>query len=310
MALLPAYAVDGGTLPAQMLRMVAYNLSGGANGVATPDDLKVYPLSTPGAGVTVNAGGALMKTRFTGASAQQTYAAMNDSAVTVNVPATDASGGRTDYLILRVNDPDYTGQTPADPLTALYCSFERVGSLSGLAYPYVPLARIDLPASTGAVTAGHITDLRRVALPKRARDIVMTYAESGVFDDLDGTGGGFADWPETAAVDVHIPEWATKAIVRADILEAIHRDGDADGQMVLQWGAQPAYTDARRWDEVWAGSTSRVDHTVVAGINIPEDYRGTSKPLRVRARRLNGSGYLRADGNTQVVYDIEFIEEA
>src|SRR5690606_8349644 len=112
MALLPAYAVDGGTLPAEMLRMVAYNLSGGANGIAQPGDLRVTPLPTPGGGVMIAPGGALMRTRFAGASAQQTYAAMNDSSEMLTIPATDSGGSRTDYIILRIDDPDYTGQEP------------------------------------------------------------------------------------------------------------------------------------------------------------------------------------------------------
>lgn len=307
MALLPAYAVDGGRVPAQMLRMVAWAATNGANGVVQAEDLKVVPLATPGGAVQIMPGGALLTMRFPGTSQQQTYAVVNDAATTLTIPATGSGSGRTDYVIVRIDDPNFGGQTPPDPLTALYCEFARVTSVTNLPYPHVVLARIDIPASTGTITAGMITDMRKVAIPRRER--MQRFANASGTQDV--TSSTFIDWPTQANIQVEIPSWATKALVRADVLEALHTgNANTDGEFVLMLGSQPAYTDARRYDEVWSGSTARVDEPIAAAFNIPASMRGTTANLRIRARRLNGSGYLRADAYTQVIYDIEFLEEA
>lgn len=307
MALLPAYAVDGGRVPARMLRTVAWAATSGANGIVQPGDLKVVPLATPGAGVQIMPGGALLTMRYTAATPQQTYAVVNDAAETLAIPATGSGSGRTDYIILRVDDPEFGGQQPPDPLTATYARFERVSSITNLPYPHVVLARIQIPASTATITAGMIFDLRRVAVPRRERSLRLL----NVTDPLNLTSSSFINWPSESAIQVRIPEWATHAQIRADVLEALHTgNADTDGELVLMLGSIPAYTDARRFDEVWSGSTARVDEPVVSLFEIPENVRGTTQNLRVRARRLNGSGYLRADAYTQVVYDIEFTEEA
>ena len=322
MALLPAYAVDGGTLPAQMLRMVAYNLSGGANGVATPDDLKVEALPTPGAAVTVAPGGALLRTRFTGASAQQTYAVMNDAALTVNVPATDSNGPRTDYLILKISDPDYDGQTPADPLTATYCSLERVGSLAGLAFPYVPLAKITLPASTSTVGAGHITDLREVANPRTKTEWRVLAIPSGEQETLTDTSG-YPDgdtFPQAATDNwgpIDIPEWATRAKISMTWAGVILPAGSVTGHVWVQVGmtANPdkVSTRATAFDSPGATNASRATLIAADEIDIPDSMRGTGQrfyPFATLNSVSSDSARPRLSMSSAMLLQVEFAEAA
>lgn len=304
MALLPALAVDGARVPGSMLRMFAWVATSGAAGVVTPEDFKVSALPTPGGAVSINAGGAVIPTRFGNATKQQSYIVANDQAFNLTVPAAGAAG-RTDYVIVTISDPEYTGQVPTDPLDALYCEVVRVSSLPA-GVPYLALARINMPANTATITDAMITDMREVAVPRRQRDTL----ERVVTSPQNLTGTTYVDFPSQSSIQVSIPEWASKAIIRCDLLETITQTNNVDGEMVLMLGNQPAYTNARRFDEVWAGSTARQDHTIVASFTIPQAMRGTSQPLRIRARKIGGSGLLRADTYTQVIYDVEFLEIA
>lgn len=302
MALLPAAFIDGGRVPASMLRMLSYVSTGGREGVVAPLDFKVQALPTPAGAVSINAGGAIIPTRFGNSTQQQSYAVANDQAFNLTITASGA-GGRTDYVILRISDPQYSGQVPADPQNALYCEVVTVSALP-TTYPYIALAKIVLPASTATVTNAMITDLRKLVQPRSER---VTY-DKNISASQDLNGSAFVDFPATAALSVAVPSWATKAIIRCDLLETLVMTASSDGEMVLMLGNQPAYSSARRYDEVYGGSSARVDHTIISTFTIPEALRGTNQSLRIRARRLNGTGILRSDANSQVFYDVEFIE--
>lgn len=289
-----------------MLRMGSWVATSGAAGVVTATDFKVQALPTPGAAVTINAGGAVIPTRYGNSTTQQSYTVANDQAFNLSIAATGAAG-RTEYVIIKIEDPQYAGQAPENPLDALYCDVVTVATLP-TTYPYLALARLNIPANTSTITNSMITDLRKIAVPRRQRDTVIATTTAGQHHDL--TSSAFIDFPNGTAVNVEIPSWASKAIIRADLLETYTMTASIDGQMVLMLGNQPAYTTGRRFDEVWTGETQRQDHGIVAAFTIPASMRGTTQNLRIRARRLNGTGALRADGHTQVVWDIEFIEEA
>lgn len=94
----------------------------------------------------------------------------------VAIAATGSAGGRSDLIVAQVEDPNMAGepwQTPTNPAVGPYI-FTRVipnvpagtTSLRPLGYSgrsAIVLARVDLPASTGTVTASMITDLRELA---------------------------------------------------------------------------------------------------------------------------------------------------
>jgi hypothetical protein len=209
---------------------------------------------------------------------------------------------------LKVSDPQYSGQVPEDPENAIYAEVMRGTSVSGLG-PYILLAKIVMPANATTVTSAMITDLRSVAQPRRERNTSIVDIGATTYDLTSAT---FVDWPGAngGAASFPVPEWATKAIVRCDILEVLVRTANNDGELVLTFGGQPAYTTARRYDEIYNGATSRVDQVIVAEFAIPEAMRGTAQTIKVRARRKAGTGSLRSDAYTTVVWDVEFIEDA
>lgn len=314
MALLPAYAVDGGRVPAEMARRATYALSAGANGVVGVDDLKVSPLPTAGPGVQVSRGGAVVAMRAAGAHQYESYVIAQDSATNVSIPATGGSA-RTDYIIARVTDWHFTGDAaPADPLNALYWELARVSTLTGISQPYVPLARINMPANQSAVTAGMITDLRNVAIPRRERHVMTRRINSGEVDRLTTIGGTGESWPDAAHVDLMVPSWATHVNVVAIFAQVEIPAGITfDGAVYWALGTtDPAYIrtqDVRVTIDNSNGSKTRETLVAAGTARIPEVMRGKAWRSHTRGHRISGSA-IEFTGGSASVMDVEFVERA
>ena len=316
MALTPAYAVDGGRVPAQMLRMMAWAATGGGNGIVRPGDLKVTALATPGGSVNIGAGGALAVTRYSGASGAQTYAAYNDATAALAIPATGSGAGRTDYIILRVDDWHFDGsQAPADPLAALYCSFQRVSALP-TTYPYVPLAKITIPASTGTITNAMITDLRVMARPRRQRVLLATPTIASGTETLSSTSREY--FPNQGGQKlVDIPDWATRVAIRADWIQVVMAAGNVQGAVWVGFGDWDGTkfeveTQTFGFDNVQAANASRATVTAADELVIPAKYRGRSNVTFQMWARRNGTGNvgLKIDQWSGACLDLEFKEVA
>lgn len=319
-----AYAIDGGRLPASMLRMLAYIATSGATGIVTPNDLRVSALPTPGGGVQIGPGGAVIATNFSGSTTQQSYAVANDGTVTLNIPAT-AIAIRTYNVIVRIDDPEYGGQTPANPLEATYCSPEAIMDISNLPYPFVHLARVRMPAETATITEDMITDVRKVAIPRRERHL-RTYNLITADGDhyLTNTSNG-QNWPflEISHWTVDIPQWATRANIVATWGGVRVRSSPAAG---YTW-ARIGYSDGinqggvRTQDQAFdlTNATSNTGWTRETWTNgddiyIPGSLRGTNQPLRLLGRRIDSntvtSNAPLLTGTSSIMLDVEFYETA
>ena len=283
MALLPAFAVDGGRGPASMFRGMLWASTSGATGVVQAGDLRVTPLSTPGTAVNVGPGGALAASRYTGASRAETYGVVNDATVQLAIPATGSSGGRTDYIILKIDDWHFSGGSqPADPLAATYCSVVRVSSLSGINHPYVPLAKLTIPASTGTITNAMIKDLREVALPRTQRVLRPNAIVASETETLTSkTGEYFPNAGGTQMVD--IPSWATRVKIRADWLMVKIPKGKVRGNIWVgfgdwngsRWGGPATQSQEFTFtDTDQSPGDTRQTWTVVDDLYIPSNLRG------------------------------------
>lgn len=295
MALLPAYAVDGGRGPAFMFRTALWASTSGANGIVLPWDLRVSALATPGGSVNVGPGGALISAYSTSSRAQS-YAVYNDATMQVAIPATGSGAGRTDYLILRVDDWHYTGaQAPANPLDALYCSVQRVSSLTGITYPYVPLAKIVIPASTGTITNAMITDLRQVAVPMQHRVLRVNATLKPETETLTSTNREY--FPNAGGQQlVDIPSWATRVVVRADWLSLYLPAGNSTGNVWVgfgDWDGTKFDIESRRfaYNNPQSGGDVRTAVTVVDDLYVPAKYRGrTNVTFQMWGQRTAGTG--------------------
>lgn len=174
------------------IRLLSYGLTTGTQGVIGNTDLQVRALGTPGNQVQVMPGAFNVLARHLG-GAYESYAGKIRVAETSQpISPTTSSGGRSDLVILRVENPYVSGsgawEEPADPVEGPY-AFVRViegvpnttydvrqlTSIGGDTWSAITLARIDRPASTGVVTsaAGVIRDLRSLASLGGTRTVIV-----------------------------------------------------------------------------------------------------------------------------------------
>lgn len=316
MTLSPAWAVDGGRVPASVARMLAWAATNGSNGVVQATDLAVTALPVPDGAVNVAPGGALMVNRFGGLAQAQTYVTANDATVQVTIPAT-SSTPRTDYLILRVDDWHFdSSQQPENPLDAPYCSLQRVTSLTGIAYPHVALAKITIPASTGTITPAMITDLRQVANPRTQRVLrvnAMITSESEVLrsktQEYFPNAGG--------AQVITIPTWATRVKIRSDWMATLMPSGDCRGRLWVSfgdwngttWGDSTTRTQDFLFDNAKRADPSRASWQVVDELRIPSKLRGRDVHFQMWGK-VEGALGLTMDGGSGTSMDMLFEEVA
>lgn len=294
-------------------RMLAYAATNGATGVISPGDLKVTALPTPGAFVRVAPGGAAILNRYPGA-ANQSYTARNATATDVAVTATGSSGGATKYLILRVDDPEFGGATPANPATGPYIRAVWVTSISNLPYPYVPLVKLVQPANTATITNAMLTDLREVANPRTGRVQRMTRGIPTT--DLTTQLPDFQNWPHYVP-QIDIPEWAThvQATLQVYGVGVINAATLGDWELVIGWAPGPVLiSDMSTYDLNQFGTAGNPMRVPAMGLiidkPIPAAMRGTTQTIRGRGGRslASGTGFLRSDHQTQISFDVWFME--
>jgi hypothetical protein len=310
----PWFVGGGAQHSPEVARLVPYALSGGAEGIVESGDLKVVPLSVPGGGVRVLAGGALILNRAAG-GAQQTYVGRNPTVDQVTIAATGSGGSRTDLIVAQVEDPNMPGepwQDPANPTVGPYiytrvipnvpAGTTRLQDVAGYeGRSAVTLARVTLPASTGTVTAAMITDLRKLARPRSER-VVVTAALPSAAVNL--TSSSYIDWPN-GGVSVVVPEWATRAAVRIEMLAAL-LNANVGGDFRAYVGGQMVAEQGYNYD-VGSSGNERVP-LLVAGTAPITKQTGDPRVIKLQGRRTSGSGYLSTRPDAPLVFDVQFYE--
>lgn len=302
----------------EVARALAYTATNGAEGIAGVGDLKVVAQTVPNGTVRVMPGGGLLLNRYP-QSAGQTYVLRCAEATDVPIDPTGSSGPRTDLVIARILDPQYEGAAPANPNDFDYAlpsvikgvsSTATVKSL-GLGYPAIDLARVSLPANTAAVTSAMITDLRRVAQPRRERAMVTIFPSS----PQNMPAAGYSTWPIPLEQrpSVYVPTWATRVDIVAHVSGLKYTKGASATDTVA--GVRTGFgssapgengiliADAEdtggRYAATWIGT-----HAIDASM------RGTNQIINLQAVRSAGVGTWTADYQTSVVIDWEFSEGA
>lgn len=310
MALFPRpILVNGATHSAQQFRMLVRDLANGAEGITQGDDLKVTQRATPGGGVLVADGSAVVRGRAN--TFQGSYAACNIGAVDVPIAATGAGVTRSDMVILRVEDPEYEGTL--NPATDQIAYFQVISGVSSSATTIpdgrtgIPLARIDIPASTSTITDAMITDLRSCANPRRRRS-VFTQSPTALSTAI-GSSTTYSYFSTAAGWNIAIPDWATKLIVKIDVSPIRYDLGNFWGQISATYGASLA-TQAITLDDNQGTGTRRIPAIIADTLTIPASYRGTTQLLRVRAAALSTgqTGRIYVDSGTTLVADMQFEE--
>lgn len=302
----PPLLTHGGTHSARAFRMMIRDLAAGSEGVTEGSDLKVVQLATPGAGVRVSDGSAVIR----GAAwAQGSYTQYNVGWATVPIAPTGASE-RSDLVVLRVEDPEYGGTR--DPEADDIGYFHVVSNVSATTRTVpagmtaIPLARIDIPANTAVITNAMITSLRRVANARRERRLYSAYP-SGIHY-FSGAVGQWVNWPTQGRWNVPVPAWATRIILTVTIAGLRQSDGNIFHNMQTVFGERQGQDTVI--DDNQGNVVRRSTEMIADTFTVPAAYRGTTQPLFLQTYRQSATqtGRLSVNGGTSIIADVEFTE--
>lgn len=213
------WAITGASTQAFVARMLANIATNGSQGVLLPGDMKVTQLSSPGGGVQIAAGGAVINNQQ---APGESYIGKATTSTTISVAPTGGAA-RSDLIVAYVIDPDFAPWSPyTTPAQILNGPYFLPNVLSGVApsttsaqavvsYAAVALARIDIPSSTSTITNAMIHDLRSLANPRSLRALSI---QPGVSDsqEMPVTQTTFTQFPSNS-FSITVPTWATNADV-------------------------------------------------------------------------------------------------
>lgn len=327
---LDSWAVEGAQSSARIARLQLQSGTASGNGVVNSDHMQVRELAVPGTSVRITSGGATILGQE--ATFQGSYFAFNVGDAELPISPTDSTGGRSDLIVLRVEDPGIDGTPWAwDPSVDPVYYFRVVEgvdpaeTLAPAGTTAIPLARIDIPASTATITQDMITDVRQSANPRRQRELRVMRGgglEDGRNDLADYTAD-FERWPQYDWT-VTIPTWATQVQVKADWsnvwypapIDGTGGNYDARGQVrVGLIGGSPnnILTPATEYNFNATTATNgyRCSIGMAAQVDVPEAMRGTTVQVRMYAKSdADRIHFLVADGWANHAVDLEFREVA
>lgn len=318
------YLVGGGFEHSEkIMRAALAAATSGAEGIMNAGEFKVKPTSVPGSNVAIAPGNALLRNTH---EVGQTYACRANEETEIPIQATGSSGARTDLIVARIDDPMYgVGEGSFDPETWEAAKFEviqgvpastKTAAQLNLSYPAIALARITLPKSTGTVTAGMITDLRQVALPRSQRHLFthnLSVDESDAINPPPGENYGEA-WPNVFWYFT-IPKWAVGVRVRAFVGGVLVNSKPPNnyGKIYVRFGSmeQGFSSQHGRWDNSMSGGITRETYMVADDRYIPKAFRGVDTRAHIRASRQHDNNSVPVlDTYSSVSLDLEFYETA
>lgn len=325
-----SWAVQGAQSSARIARLQLQSATRSGNGVVESGDLEVRELEVPGTSVRVASGAAVIL----GAEAafQGSYYAHNVGQDTVPISPTGSGGGRSDLVILRVEDPNIDG-TPwtHDPTEDPVYHFRVIEGVSPTATEVpagttgVALARIDIPPSTATITQGMITDVRQLANPRTQRILRVQRGGTLTSGEWDEAGNiqepNFERWPQHEWT-VTIPEWATQVQVLASWQNGyLAPNGgtsgiyDARGKAFVGFVGGPFFltTTPARYNINQTSPTNglRCGFFNYDQLDIPPEFRGLTVNVRMYVEGGAGMrGRIVADNWANFAVDLEFLEVA
>lgn len=321
-----AWAIDGAQLTSSLARRAEYAATVGAQGIVSRDDLKVTQLSTPGVGVQIAPGVAILNNKYQ-SMINESYVVSNPTVHIIpsgSMPASSASA-RSFIVAVTIGDPDFSQaghpwMTSSDPAPGTELTFNYVRvilvevpagtvALSG-AYPNYPLARIDIPASTTTITNAMITDLRALARPRNKPMTLVSPA--GLWNTTNHilTSSSYVDWGNSFAPTVEIPSWA----VAADLSTFINSVSITDSSVSINGGILNKIGSISGtgivYDTPTASGGTRQSYMVSNTFDV-STLAGTTAPIKIQGARFTGSGTgqaLRLASGSQIIHMLTFRE--
>lgn len=317
-----AWAIDGATINSALARTQAYAANSGAPGIIQLGDLKVTQLGVPGNGLLITAGSALVLNGYQGDTTDQMYTVTNPSSHTVpssDMPASNPSA-KSYILAIVIGDAEFSqtghpwmgaGDPPAgEEDSFVYVRPTMIEVVAGATtldvdYPALPLARIDIPASTTTITDAMITDLRELSRPRTY--LAQDYVQSSTTGNVNS--GGYGKLGPTV-ITVKVPSWAVKAKI-SGFVEGMRLHEIGNGAIRAYVESDGRATAATQVVETAKAAVDDRKSYSVGGIIDVKDLRGTVQKFSIQAK-ANGSGddnFLKFDANTGVFLSVYFEEQ-
>lgn len=317
-----AWSINGARHRGSLLRATLYAGVGGAEGIiGESGGLKVTQNGGGTPQVNIATGAVVFENRSSGAKSQS-YAAMAPLVSSVDIGANGTGATRYDLVIVKAKDPEYAGFTlpgGSDPLTYQYVEpivipnvpagtknwAGYVGSL-GTPYSAYALARIAVPPGASNITTAMITDLRKIAMPRRETKIDMYFPTALAGDPhVQPVTNGVTAQYTPMSLPFEIPTWASqvKLVVTASQLRY---NGTMTGRMRAQIGTIETQDSGLQND---AGS-SRTTVVMAGELALPSAIRGTTQNVILESSRQSGAGVLGADVHTVIIVEATFVEVA
>jgi hypothetical protein len=287
---------NGAEHSTNLARTVADAAFGGEEGIVQAAALEVKALDVPGSSVQVYPGTCAIKNRATGATGEL-YVAINRTVDTVPISPT-AGSGRSDLIVVRVEDPNEPGASwdiPGDVANGPYVFTRVISNVPstttsaqdlGLDHSMIALARIDIPSSTGTITQSMIHDLRTLSQQRSTRRFEVFNA---AVQETYTANSAWMEWPNAVSFSVEVPTWAThmRGTFQINLLAAANGGATSNaisGFMALQIDT-PGQTGLRTANTLFLVDAAWVQPLTVFGggedVFLPEAFRGKTCTLRV-----------------------------
>lgn len=316
------WAVDGNPLPGSLWRLQLQSATRSAQGVVGEADLYVKQTGTASNQVRASNGACVVLGNE--AAWQGAYYAYNVGDDLVSIAATGGSA-RSDLIVAKVEDPTVAGggwsHNPAtDPLV-----YTRVisGVTAGSTTPpagmsAIPLARVDVPASTSVITQAMITDCRYMLNPRRDRALYAVNLTGGPYN-LPNNQTSLITWPTAANLTVPVPSWAVQARIICNWVQvkSVWVAGSTGGPFATVNFKLGSLTSQTMTLDSSTTSTStnvyRDTGVCVDTLNIPLAMRGTNQNFLLQGKGngptgSGGASYWSMDASSGFIVDIDWIE--
>lgn len=300
------------SMSAERAREVVWALGGGQTGIVGPESLQVRAADTPGSNVRVLPGvftmaatpeHLTMQTGYTSAP-WQSYMRGVYQTQEVEINPTGSSGGRIDVVGIEINDPQYEGNDSPDwenhqfwrvrVLEGANQGWNRPHHFGHLGRPFLPLARITIPANTGTITNSMITDLRFMAVEREKTVEFLEPVNTGS-SNLQ-IGAGQTDWYSFPAVQgIVVPQWATHVMVKGSLTSyRVTGSGTASGSARAQFTAWTGWQSTQETSFREDGSFQQSSLHVGGRFSLDYDARNTGRSgqVRLQVRRAGGSAVM------------------
>ena len=316
------WAVDGNPLPGTLWRLQLQSACRSAQGIIGAADLYVKQTAAASSQVRVSNGACVI----TGQEAawQGSYFAYNVGDDLISIAATGGSG-RSDMIVAKVEDPTVSGAGWShNPLTEnLVYSRVISGVAGGATTPpagisAIPLARIDIPASTSAITQAMIIDLRSMMNARRDRQLYAVNLSGGPYNLLN-SNTSFITWPTPASFSVPVPSWAVQARIIAQWVQikSVWVAGSTGGPLAtIQFKLGTLTSQTMTIDSSTTSTSTNIYRDTglcVDTLAIPLAMRGTTQTFIMQGKGAGptgsgGASYWSMDTSSGYVVDIEWQE--